>query len=100
MVISTWPEITNQFAVVKGCVDKEAALLSFYIVSSDRTMTAFKGNFSMYMSIFSAADEMFNEKYRKVMENEHPADAKVDQANGSGVEMPFEIGSNKSGLQN
>ncbi len=48
-------------------------------------MAAFKGNFSMYMSIFSASDEMFNEKYRKVMENEHPADAKVDQANGSGA---------------
>lgn len=93
-------EITNQFAMVKASVDKEASLLSFYIVSSDRTMAAFKGNFSMYMSIFSAADEMFNERYRKIMENEHPADAKVDQVNGSRAEMPFEIGSNKSGLQN
>lgn len=93
-------EVTNQFAMVKASVDKEAASLSFYIVSSDRTMAAFKGNFSMYMSIFSAADEMFNEKYRKVVGNEHPADAKVDRANGSGAEMPFGIGSNKSGLQN
>lgn len=93
-------EVTNQFVMVKASVDKEAALLSFYIVSSDRTMAAFKGNFSMYMSIFSAADEMFNERYRKIMENEHPVDAKVDQANESGAEMPFEIGSNKSGLQN
>lgn len=93
-------EVTNRFVMVKASVDKEAALLSFYIVSSDRTMAAFKGNFSMYMSIFSAADEMFNEKYRKVMGNEHPADAKVDRTNGSGAEMPFEIGSNKSGLQN
>lgn len=93
-------EATNQFVMVKASVDKEAALLSFYIVSSDRTMAAFKGNFSMYMSIFSAADEMFNERYRKIMENEHPVDAKVDQANESGAEMPFEIGSNKSGLQN
>lgn len=39
-------------------------------------------------------------KYRKVEVNEHPAGAKVDRANGSGAEMPFEIGSNKSGLQN
>lgn len=93
-------EITNQFAMVKASVDKEAASLSFYIVSSDRTMAAFKGNFNMYMSIFSAADEMFNERYRKIMENEHPVDTKVDQANGSGAEMPFEIGSNKNGLQN
>lgn len=93
-------EITNQFAMVKASVDKEASLLSFYIVSSDRTMAAFKGNFSMYMSIFSAADEMFNEKYRKVVGNEHPADAKVDRANGSGAELLLEIGSNKSGLQN
>lgn len=60
-------EVTNQFAMVKASVDKEAASLSFYIVSSDRTMTAFKGNFNMYMSIFSAADEMFNERYRKIM---------------------------------
>lgn len=93
-------EITNQFAMVKASVDKEASLLSFYIASPDRTMAAFKGNFSLYMSIFSAADEMFNERYRKIMENEHPVDAKVDQANESGAEMPFEIGSNKSGLQN
>ena len=93
-------EVTNQFVMVKASVDKEAALLSFYIVSSDRTMAAFKGNFSMYMSIFSAADEMFNEKYRKVVGNEHPADVKVDRANGSGAELLWEIGSNKSGLQN
>ena len=85
-------EVTNQFAM--------AASLSFYIVSSDRTMAAFKGNFDMYMSIFSAADEMFNERYRKIVGNEHPADAKVDRANGSGAEMPFGTGSNKSGLQN
>lgn len=45
-------EVTNQFAMVKASVDKEAASLSFYIVSSDRTMAAFKGNFNMYMSIF------------------------------------------------
>ena len=93
-------EVTNQFVMVKASVDTEAALLSFYIVSSDRTMAAFKGNFSMYMSIFSAADEMFNEKYRKVVGNEHPADAKVDRANGSGAELLLEIGGNKSGLQN
>lgn len=93
-------EVTNQFVMVKASVDKEAALLSFYIVSSDRTMAAFKGNFSMYMSIFSAADEMFNEKYRKVVGNEHPADVKVDRTNGSGAELLLEIGGNKSGLQN
>lgn len=93
-------EVTNQFAMIKASVDKEAALLSFYIVSSDRTMAAFKGNFSMYMSIFSAADEMFNEKYRKVVGNEHPADVKVDRTNGSGAELLLEIGGNKSGLQN
>lgn len=93
-------EVTNQFAMIKASVDKEAALLSFYIVSSDRTMAAFKGNFSMYMSIFSAADEMFNEKYRKVVGNEHPADVKVDWTNGSGAELLLEIGGNKSVLQN
>ena len=93
-------EVTNQFAMVKASVDKEAASLSFYIVSSDRTMAAFKGNFDMYMSIFSAADEMFNERYRKIVGNQQPADAKVDRANGSGPQMPSGTGSNKSGLQN